>query len=90
MLPALSGRKANEGGCLLDLRATRKIARLSQFSLAQRSRVPRMRLNLAECGVIELQPIELEAIRAVLRAEIEQRASKLRDTLSDLLAAARS
>jgi transcriptional regulator with XRE-family HTH domain len=66
----------------MNLRDAREVAGISQFALAQRSGIPRMRLSLAECGEIQLRPAEIDAIRSVVRAEIEQRTAKLTNALS--------
>lgn len=70
----------------MDMRKTREMAGLSQFTVAQRSGISRMRLSLAECGEIQLRQVELESIRKVLRAEIERRAAKLQTALSVMTA----
>lgn len=66
----------------MDLAEAREVAGLSQFSVALRSGVPRMRLSLAECRQIQLRPDEVQAIRQVLRKEMERRAAELRNALS--------
>ena len=68
----------------MDLRTVRKEAGLSQYTIAQRAGISRMRLSLAECGEIELQPSEIDSIRKALGVEIEKRAGKLQSTLSKM------
>jgi len=66
----------------MDLKKLRKMADLTQFELAQRCDVSRMRLSLAECGQIELHPEEEVAVRGVLLTAIDDRAAQLRGVLS--------
>jgi transcriptional regulator with XRE-family HTH domain len=68
----------------MDLKAARELAGISQFTVARKAGIPRMRLSLAECGEIELQPEEKAAVRQVLRRAIEQRTAALQDALSSI------
>jgi transcriptional regulator with XRE-family HTH domain len=65
-----------------NIRKSREVAGLSQFAVAKRTGIPRMRLSLAECGEIELRANELNLVRKILREEIERRASTLQTALS--------
>ena len=68
----------------VDLKQQREVSGLSQTATSLRSRVPRTRLSAAECGEIELRPDEVAAVREVLRKEIERRATKLQNALSNM------
>lgn len=70
-------------GADMDLKQLRKLAGLTQFELAQRCGVSRMRLSLAECGQVKLREDEQSAVRTVLIESIETRASQLRSVLSE-------
>jgi transcriptional regulator with XRE-family HTH domain len=72
----------------MDLRQLRKMADLTQWELAQRCGVSRMRLSLAECGQVELRPEEETNVRSVLLELIRTRAAQLRGVLSDKAAIA--
>ena len=74
----------------MDLRGAREVAGLSQFAVAKRSGIPRMRLSLAECGEIQLRLAEIESVREVLRNEMERRAAQLRNELSTMTSAGAS
>jgi transcriptional regulator with XRE-family HTH domain len=50
----------------MNLKELRRMADLTQFQLAQRCGVSRMRLSLAECGQIELNAKEDSAVRKAL------------------------
>ena len=65
-----------------NLKELRKMATLTQFELAQRCGVSRMRLSLAECGQIHLDAEELATVRRILFAAIENRDAQLRGVLS--------
>lgn len=71
----------------MDLRQLRRMADLTQWQLAQRCGVSRMRLSLAECGQVELRKEEELVIRGVLLEVIESRAEQLRTALSGKQAA---
>jgi hypothetical protein len=64
-----------------DLRTLRTIAGISQITCARKSRVPRVRISLFECGQLELTAEEESRIRAVLLSAIEARALQLQATL---------
>jgi transcriptional regulator with XRE-family HTH domain len=66
-----------------DLRSLRVLAGMSQFTCARRSRVPRLRISLAESGRLELSPVDQAQIRAVLLRAIEARACQLQRVLAD-------
>jgi hypothetical protein len=65
------------------LLSLRDISGLSQFSLARKSGVPRVRISLAETGQLELSSQEQERIRTVLLRVIEARARQLQIVLAD-------
>jgi transcriptional regulator with XRE-family HTH domain len=66
----------------MDIKKLRKMADLTQFELAQRCGVSRMRLSLVECGQLELYSEEELAVRRVLLTAIEDRSAQLRSALS--------
>ena len=66
----------------MDLRELRRMADLTQFQLAQRCGVSRMRLSLAECGQLELNTSEDRVVRKTLMGVIEHRAIQLKGVLS--------
>jgi transcriptional regulator with XRE-family HTH domain len=66
----------------MDIKKLRKMADLTQFELAQRCGVSRMRLSLVECGQLELYSEEELAVRKVLLMAIEARSAQLRRALS--------
>jgi len=59
------------------------MADLTQWELAQRCGVSRMRLSLAECRQLALRPEEESAVRNVLLDAIKTRETKIRGILSD-------
>ena len=63
------------------LRNKRELAELSQIALASRAEVSRMRLQLAEAGVLTLRPDEIDAIGRVLRDSLQRRAAALQSAL---------
>ncbi len=65
-----------------NLKELRKMASLTQFELAQRCGISRMRLSLAECEQIHLCPDELANVQRILLAAIENRDMQLRGVLS--------
>jgi transcriptional regulator with XRE-family HTH domain len=65
-----------------NLKELRKMASLTQFELAQRCSISRMRLSLAECEQIQLYPEELANVQKILLAAIEDRDVQLRGVLS--------
>jgi len=69
----------------MDLKELRRMADLTQFELAQRCGVSRMRLSLAECGQIELNANEDSAVRKTLMGVIEHRSTQLKGVLSGVL-----
>lgn len=66
----------------MNLKELRRMADLTQFELAQRCGVSRMRLSLAECGQLELNANEDIALRKTLLGVIEHRAAQLNGVLS--------
>jgi len=67
-------------GVLLSLR---ELSGLSQFTVARKSGVPRVRLSLAETGQLRLSVEEEERIRTVLLRAIEARALQLQAALAE-------
>lgn len=55
---------------LLDLRTSRKLARLTVIELSRRSGVSRWRLSMCETEGLKLRPDEIEALRRVLAPEL--------------------
>jgi len=70
------------GDKLMNLRELRRMAGLTQWQLAQRCGVSRMRISLAECGQLELRQEEEAGVRSVLLDAIKGRESKIRSVLS--------
>jgi transcriptional regulator with XRE-family HTH domain len=66
----------------MDLKELRRMADLTQFQLAQRCGVSRMRLSLAECEQLQLRADEESAVRKALLGVIEHRAAQLNGVLS--------
>jgi hypothetical protein len=62
---------------MTSIKKERERSRLTQFFVASRSGVPRMRLSLAECGQLRLRPEEEAAVRGAIREGIEQQAAHL-------------
>jgi transcriptional regulator with XRE-family HTH domain len=60
-----------------DLKILREASGLSQFSLANRVGVNRVRISLAENGHVKLNIEEQSAIRRVLMHAIQRRAHRL-------------
>jgi transcriptional regulator with XRE-family HTH domain len=67
----------------MDLKELRRMADLTQFQLAQRCGVSRMRLSLPECEQLDLRPDEDRAVRKVLLGVIESRSAQLKGVLSE-------
>jgi len=65
-----------------DVKELRKMAGLTQWELAQKCGVSRMKLSLAECGQAELSTDDLAAVNKILREMIANRATKLHGLLS--------
>ena len=63
------------------LRKWREKAGQTQFVVARKSRVPRMRLSLAESGQLRLRPEEEAAIRSAICDGIEEQVAHLRKLL---------
>ena len=57
----------------MDIRELRKAARITQWELASRTGISRMRLSLAECGYVALTATELAAIQTTTLAIAEAR-----------------
>ncbi|HEY4764487.1 MAG TPA: hypothetical protein VIH75_12475 [Candidatus Sulfotelmatobacter sp.] len=66
----------------MKLKQMRGMADLTQFELAQRCGVSRMRLSLAECEQLQLRPDEDSAVRKVLLEIIKSRAAQIEHVLS--------
>ncbi len=64
------------------LRNFRERAGLTQFTVAQKSGVSRMRLSLAENGQLRLTPKEEAAVRDAIHQAIEEQAARLQRLLS--------
>ena len=64
------------------LRKFREKAGQTQFVVARKSRVPRMRLSLAESGQLRLRPEEESAVRKAIREELEKHAAQLHRLLA--------
>jgi len=66
----------------MRLKELRRMADLTQFQLAQRCGVSRMRLSLAECEQLGLRPDEDHDVRKVLLEVIQSRAAQLNGVVS--------
>jgi transcriptional regulator with XRE-family HTH domain len=66
----------------MNLRELRRMAGLTQWQLAQRCGVSRMRVSLSECGQVELREEERSAIRSVLLEAIRNRESNIQSILA--------
>jgi transcriptional regulator with XRE-family HTH domain len=53
-----------------NLKELRRRSNLTQIELAQKSGVPRCRIQLAEAGTLDLRPEELQAISRVVTPEL--------------------
>jgi transcriptional regulator with XRE-family HTH domain len=71
----------HRGPPMTKLRKLRELAGLTQFTVAKKSRVPRMRLSLAECGQLRLSADEEAAVREAIREGLEQHAAQLQRLL---------
>jgi transcriptional regulator with XRE-family HTH domain len=69
---------------MFDLRAARELCGLSQFAVARKARISRMRLSQAECGEIELKMTEQDALCNFFLKVLAQRAKVLSDTLTQI------
>jgi len=63
------------------LRRLREKAGLTQFTVARKSGVTRMRLSLAESGQLRLTKEEEAAVREAIHQGIEEHAARLRHLL---------
>jgi hypothetical protein len=79
-LAAVAARRLMQMEKLVSLR---ELSGLSQFIVARKSGVPRVRLSLAETRQLELSPEEEARIRAVLLRAIEMRSRELQAALAD-------
>jgi transcriptional regulator with XRE-family HTH domain len=66
-----------------DLRALRTLAAVSQFTLARRSGIPRVRISLFESGQLELGFEERARIHAALLKIIEAKSLQLQSVLAN-------
>ena len=65
----------------MNIKTTRELAGLSQYAVARKAHISRMRISLAECGEIELSVEEQNALRRVLLRALELRALQVRDAV---------
>lgn len=65
------------------LLALRELSGLTQYTLARKSGISRVRLSLAETGQLALNPEEEARIRAVLLPVIGERSHQLQMVLAD-------
>ncbi len=70
-----------------DLRSLCEASGLTQFQLATRSGVSRMRLSLAECGDVVLTGEEERRVRECVLGAVREQSSKLKMILSEVTAA---
>lgn len=61
----------------MDLRKIRRAARITQYELAEKTGISRMRLSLAECNYICLTPEEMRAIERATLADVQERLKEL-------------
>jgi transcriptional regulator with XRE-family HTH domain len=59
------------------MKELRRASNLSQIKLSQRSGVSRFRIQLAEAGMLELRPSELQAIEEAVRPALARAAELL-------------
>jgi transcriptional regulator with XRE-family HTH domain len=64
------------------LRQLRKIARLTQIELSQRTGIDRTRLSFLECGYLSLTKEEESLIRKAIVEAAESHALRVRDALA--------
>jgi transcriptional regulator with XRE-family HTH domain len=64
------------------LRQLRKIARLTQIELSQRTGIDRTRLSFLECGYLSLTKEEESLIRKAITEATESHAARVRDALA--------
>jgi DNA-binding XRE family transcriptional regulator len=74
-----SGRNANllEGKMPIDFRKVRRLAGCTQFQLANRTGISRVRLSLAETGQLRLRPEEKRAVLDLLLREVTRSLNEL-------------
>lgn len=56
-----------------QLRYMRKVAGLSQFDLAARTKVPRFKISTFESGHEQLKPHEMSRVEEVLQTALQER-----------------
>jgi transcriptional regulator with XRE-family HTH domain len=61
----------------MDVRQLRRAARMTQYELADRTGISRMRLSLAECGYVSLTAAELSAIESATVSSAQDRLQEL-------------
>ena len=67
-----------------ELKAMRELAGLTQIQLASYSGVSRMKLSLAECGQVELNPQERAELQSVLEKSIRGRITFMNKLLANV------
>ncbi len=68
---------------MMDLRQLRRSARLTQFELAQRTGINRVRLSFAECGYTVLSRAEQDAIRTAIAGAAKSHTDRIRRALAE-------
>lgn len=66
-----------QGGLRTDVRQLRRAARITQYELAERTGISRMRLSLAECGYVSLTTAELNAVESATVSSAQDRLQEL-------------
>ena len=66
----------------MKLKELRKMADLTQFELARRCGVSRMKLSLVECGPVDLYPEESAGVHKALLEAIRNRDDQLHGVLA--------
>ena len=66
-----------------DLKELRKQSGMNQFVVARESKVSLSRLSRAECGELQLKPVEEMAIRKAIRVGVARESARLRQLISE-------
>jgi predicted transcriptional regulator len=66
-----------------DIKDLRRRSALTQIELSQKSGVSRSRIQLAEAGLLELRPEEVQAIKNTVRPELARATELLLNEMKD-------
>jgi predicted transcriptional regulator len=67
----------------MDIKDLRRRSALTQIELSQKSGVSRSRIQLAEAGLLELRPEEVQAIKNTVRPELARATELLLNEMKD-------